>query len=182
VVVVGERRSRLNRVDTDDGPAQALFVRPDFRGEVRQGRLVPQLPSQLFACRFELATLAANATWPGVLPQSVNHRAPDTTFCERLELDTARLVETMRSVDEPNDTVLDKISDVDRVGHRGRDTSSELFYERDTGNNARILRTCLGAHECDLRRHVRQRRYQGDESARIPVQPRDEFTCKLLCP
>ena len=100
---------------------------------------MPQLPSQLFARCFELATLASNATWPGVLSQSVNHRAPDATFSERLELDSARLVETMRGVDEPNDTVLDKISDVDRVGHRGRDTSSELFYERDTGNNARIL-------------------------------------------
>jgi len=180
VIVVRQRRGRLNRVDADDGPAKAFFVGPDFRGEVRQGRLVAQLPSQFLTCRFELAALAANATWPGVLPQSVNHRAPDATFSERLELDSARLVETMRGVDEPNDTVLDKISDVDRVGHRGRDTSSELFYERDTGNNARILRNCLGAHECDLRRHVRQPRYQRGESTRIPVQQRDEAACKLL--
>jgi hypothetical protein len=141
---------------------------------------VSKLASKFFTSRFELATLAANATWPGVLAKSVDHRTPDATFSERLELDTARLVETMRSVDEPYDTVLDEISDVDRVGHRGRDTSGELFYERDAGNNARILRTCLGAHECDLRRHVRQPRYQGGESTRIPVQRRDRFRCKLL--
>jgi len=142
---------------------------------------VPKLASKFFASRFELATLAANATWPGVLAKSVDHRAPDATFRERLELDAARLVETMRSVDEPYDTVLNEISDVDRVGHRGRDTSGELFYERNAGNNARILRNCLGAHECDLRRHVRQPRYQRDESTRIPVQLRAAVTCKLLC-
>ncbi|HVQ17208.1 MAG TPA: hypothetical protein VMS40_26570 [Vicinamibacterales bacterium] len=181
MIVVGERRGRLNCVDADDGPTKALFVGPDLRGEVGQGRLVPQLPSQLFTCRFELAALAANATWPGVLTQRVNHCAPDATFGERLEFDTARLVETMRGVDEPNDTVLDKISDVDRVGHRGRDTSSELFYERNAVDNARILRNCLGAHECDLRRHVRQLRYQRGESTRIPVQLRDEGTCNSLC-
>src|SRR5262245_55343444 len=110
MVVVGKRRRRLNRVDTDDGPAKALFVRPDLRGEIRERGFVPKLPAKLLTRRFELAALAANATWPGVLPQSVNHCAPDSTFSERLEFDTARLVETMRSVDEPNDTVLDKIS------------------------------------------------------------------------
>jgi hypothetical protein len=124
---------------------------------------MPQLASQLFSGGFELAALSAHSSWPSVLAQSVDHGSPDTTFSERLELDTARLVKPVRSVDEPNDTILDKISNVNRVGHRGRDTSSELFYERNTGNNARILRTNLGAHECDLRRHVRQPRYQGGE-------------------
>jgi hypothetical protein len=47
-----------------------------------------------------------------------------------------------------------------------------LFYKRNAGNNARILGTNLGAHECDLRRHVRQPRYQRGESAGIPVQLR----------
>ena len=42
--------------------------------------------------------------------------------------------------------------------------------------------TNLGAHECDLRRHVRQPRYQRDESARIPVQSRDATRSKSLFP
>ena len=143
VFVVGERRGRFDGVDADDGAAQALFVGPDFGGKVGQRRLVPKLAAQLFASRFELAALAANAARPGVLAQSVDHRAPDATFGERLELDAARLVEAMRCVDEPDDAVLDEIADVDRVGHRGRDASGELFDERNAGDDARILSTLV---------------------------------------
>jgi hypothetical protein len=142
---------------------------------------VAKLASKLFARSLELPTLAADAAGPGILAQSVNHGSPNATFGERLELDTAPLIKPVRCVDEPYDTILDKISDVDRVGHRGRNTSGKLLYEGNAGNNARILRNNLGAHECDLRRHVRQLRYQPGESARIPVQSCDVGCSKLLC-
>ena len=117
---------------------------PDLRGEIRQRRLAPQLASQLFASRLELATLAANATWPGILAQRVDHRAADAPFGERLELDPARLVETVRRVDQPDDAVLNEVADVDRVGHRGRHPPSELLDERKAGNDAGILFTGRG--------------------------------------
>jgi hypothetical protein len=100
---------------------------------------VPQLTSQFLASGFELAALTTDPARPGVLAQSVDHGSPYATFGKRLEFDAARLIEPVRCVDEPNDTVLDKISDVDRVGHRGRNTSGELFYKGNAGNNARIL-------------------------------------------
>ena len=139
-----------------------------------------KLASELFARGLKLPALAANASRPSILAQSVDHGSPNSTFGERLELDTAPLVKPVRCVDEPYNTILDKISDVDRVGHRGRNTSGKLFYEGNTGNNARMLRNNLGAHECDLRRHVRQPRYQHGESTRIPVQSRDVSRSKLL--
>ena len=97
-----------------------------------------QFPSELLACRFELAALAAHAAWPGVLPKGVDHRAPDPTFGERLELDAARLVEAVRRVNQTDDTILDKIPNVDGMGHRGCDATGKLFDERETGCNARI--------------------------------------------
>jgi len=178
VFVIGQGGSRLNRVDANDGSTEALLVGADLCREICQGRFVSQFPSQLLARGFELPALPANSSRPGILTQRVNHGSPNTTFSKRLELDAARLVKPVRCVDEPNHTILDKISNVDRVGHRGRNTSGELFYKGNAGNNARILRTNLGAHECDLRRHVRQPRYQRDESTRIPVQRREEFCSK----
>jgi len=178
VFVVGQGRSRLNRIDSNDRSAKALFVGTHFGREICQRRFVTQLAPQLLAGGFELPSLAANPSRPGILAQSVNHGSPDATFSERLELDAAPLVEPVRCVDEPNHTILDKISNIDRVGHRGRNTSGELFYKGNAGNNARILRTNLGAHACDLRRHVRQPRYQRDESTRIAVQRRDGIRSK----
>jgi hypothetical protein len=139
VFVVGQGRSRFNRVDPDDRSTEALLVGSDLRGEIRQGWFVSQFPAQLLASGFEFPALPADSTRPGVLAQSVDHGSPDSTFSERLELDAARLVKPVRCVDEPNHTILDKISNVDRVGHRGRDTSGELFYKGNAGNNARIL-------------------------------------------
>jgi len=53
----------------------------------------------LLARRFEFTPLPADASRPRVLAQRVDHRAADTTFGERLELDPARFVEAVRRVD-----------------------------------------------------------------------------------
>jgi hypothetical protein len=65
--------------------------------------------------------------------------------------------------------------------HGRRNTSGELFYERDTGNNAWIFRANLGAHvKSNLRPLIRQRRYHAGESTRIPMQRRDSTVYKCL--
>ena len=136
---------------------EALLVGAHLRGQVGQRRLVAELAAQLLAGGFELAPLAAHAARPGVLAQGVDHRAPDPTLGECLELDAARLVEPVRRVDQADDAVLNEIADVDRVGHRGGDATGKLLDERETGCDARTDCTlALGAHECDLRRQVRQ--------------------------
>ena len=42
VLVVGQRRGRLDRVDANDGSAEALFVGPDLGGKIGQRRFVTQ--------------------------------------------------------------------------------------------------------------------------------------------
>ena len=106
--------------------------------------------------------------------------APDPTLGKCLELDAARLVEPMRRVNQADDTILNEIADVDGMGHRGCNATGKLLDERETGSNARIDRTTLGAHECDLRRQVRQLQYQPLESAGIAVQPRVVSSPKWL--
>ena len=113
MLVVRQRRGRLDGVDADDGAAEALLVGADLRGEVGERRLAAELAAQLLARRLELAALAANAARPGVLAQRVDHRAADPPLGEGLELDAARLVEAVRGVDQTDDPVLDEIADVD---------------------------------------------------------------------
>jgi len=74
---------------------------------------VTELPSKLLAGGLELAPLAADATWPGILAESIDHRAPDTTFGERFELDAARLVEAVGCVNQTDDAVLNEIPNID---------------------------------------------------------------------
>jgi len=142
-----------------------------------------KLTAELLAGRLELAPLPAHAARPGVLAEGVDHRTPDATFRERLELDASRFVEAMRRVNQTDDAVLDEVPDVDGMGHRGGDATGKLLNERKTGCDARVDRyraLALGAHECDLRRQVRQRRYQLVESTGIAVQPRARATPKWL--
>jgi len=153
---------RFNRVDADDGAAEALLVRSHLGGEVGERRLASELAPQLLARRFELTPLAADAARPRVLAQRVDHGAADAAFGKGFELDPARLVETMRCVNQSNDPVLDEIADVDRVGHGRRYSASKLLDKRKAGNDAGILfdRTLARAHVCDLRTSNRQRVYQ----------------------
>jgi hypothetical protein len=91
---------------------------------------VAQFSTQLHTSGFGLAALTTDAARPGVLQEGINHRAPNTTFGERLELDPARLVEAVGCVNQTNDAVLDEIPNVDGMGHRGGNATGKLFDER----------------------------------------------------
>jgi len=93
----------------------------------------------LLARGFELAPLAADAARPRVLAERVDHGTANAAFGKGFELDSARLVEALRGVDQSNDPVLDEIADVNRVGHGRRYPASKLLDERKTGYDARIL-------------------------------------------
>src|SRR5215475_8524683 len=66
------------------------------------------------------------------------------------------------------------------MGHRRCDATGQLLHEGDASDDPRVVRTDLGAHECDLRRQVRQPEYQLMESAGITVKPRAGISPKLL--
>jgi hypothetical protein len=91
---------------------------------------MPQLPSKLLTSGLELSPLPANAAWPGILPEGIDHRAADTTFGERLELDASRLVEAVGCVNQTDDAILDEIPNIDGMGHRGCDATGKLLDER----------------------------------------------------
>ena len=143
-----ERRGRLDGVDADDRPAQALFVRAHLGGQLGVRRLVAQLAPQRLARRVELAPLAADAARPGVAPERVDHRAAHAALGKGFELDAATFVEPVRGIDQADDAVLDEIADVDRVRHRGRHAARERFDERDPRDDPAILMggNRLGAH------------------------------------
>jgi len=147
IVGIGQRGGRLDRVDPNDGASELLLVRSHLRGEVCQRRFAAELATERFARTLELATLPAHPTRPGVLPQCVNHRAPDAALGEGLELDAARLVEPVRRVDQPDHSVLHQVADVDGVRHRGRDTAGKLLDERKAGDYAGVLGGELREHE-----------------------------------
>ncbi len=86
---------------------------PDLGGQVGQRRLAPEFAAQFLAGGLELTALTADAARPGVLAQRVDHRATDATLGKRFELDTARLVEAVRGIDETDDAVLDEIANID---------------------------------------------------------------------
>ena len=92
---------------------EALFVGTHLGGEVGQRRLAPEFAAQFLAGGLELTPLTADAARPGVLAQRVDHRATDATLGKRFELDTARLVEAVRGIDEADDAVLDEIANID---------------------------------------------------------------------
>jgi len=91
---------------------------------------VSERRTQLLAGRFELATDAANTARPRILAQRVDHRAADTPLGEGLELDAARIVETMRGIDQADHTVLDEVAEVNRMRHGRRHAPRERFNER----------------------------------------------------
>ena len=144
----GERRRGFDGVDADDGAAQALFVGADLRGQVRKRRFVAQLAAQRLARRLELASHAANAPRPRVTAKRVDHRASNAPFGEGLKLDASCLVESMGGVDQSDHAVLNKVSHVNRVGHRRRHAACESFHEGQSVNDATALsgRHWLGAH------------------------------------
>jgi len=160
VIVVGQRRGRLDGVDADDRATQPLLVGTHLGGQVCERRFASVLAPQRFTRRLELASLAPHATWPGILTQGVNHRTADAPLGERLELDAALLIETARRINETDDAVLDEVADINRMWHRRRDTPGKLLDEGDAEKNARVFLGTLRAHGCNLQRSVTQRGYQ----------------------
>ena len=143
-----QRRGRFDGVDSDDRAVEPLLVVANFGREIGERRFVPQLATQGLARRVELAALAAHATRPRVPPQCVDHRAADSAFRERLELDATLFVEAVRRVDQPKDPVLHEISDIDRIRHRRRHPPSQGLNEGKTGDDSAVLMSGdgLGTH------------------------------------
>jgi len=145
-----QRRGGLDGVDADDRAAQPLLVGSNLRGQVGQRRLAAQLAAQLLARGLELTTLAAHAPRPGVLAECVNHGATHPPLGEGLELDAPVLIEAVGRVDEPNDAVLHKVADIDRMRHGGRHPAGKGLDERQTGDDAMTLRRCGERHGVSL--------------------------------
>jgi len=89
-----------------------------------------QFSPQLFTSGLELAPLTTDPTRPGVFAESIDHRAPDTTFGERLELDPSRLVEAVGCVNQTDDAILDEVPNIDGMGHCGCNATGKLLDER----------------------------------------------------
>jgi len=93
---------------------------------------VPQAGAQFLARGFQLAPDAPHAARPGVLAQRVDHRAANATLGERLELDAARVIKTMRRVDQPDDAVLHQVAEIDRMRHGRRHSTRERLNKRQS--------------------------------------------------
>ena len=173
VLTAGERRSRFDGVDADNGPAQALFVGSDAGGEVGQRGLASQLAAQRLAGGIELAALTADAARPGVAAQRIDHGAADAALRKGFELDSAILVEAVRGVDQAQDSVLHEITDVNRIRHRGGHAARERFNERKAGNDTTVLTGSNGldAHLVSLSAEFRSRgcRRMRDIATAIPT-------------
>jgi len=180
VIVIGDRRSGLNGLDADDRAAQPLFVRAHLCGEIRQRRLATVLAPQRFARGLKLAPLAPHTARPGVLAQGINHRAADTTLSKRLELDAAAFIEATGRVDEPDDAILHKIPNINRVRHRRGDTTGELFDKRNAGHDKRIFLITLRTHGHNLRSALTQRGYQPVKRAAVTAQFRHRKVRNIL--
>ncbi|OFW01406.1 MAG: hypothetical protein A3I61_18240 [Acidobacteria bacterium RIFCSPLOWO2_02_FULL_68_18] len=160
-----QRRGRLDGVDPDDGPAEALLVGPDPGREIRQRRLASQLTPELLARRLELAPLPAHPARPGILAQRVDHGPAHAPLGKRLELDAPGVVEPARRVDEADHSVLDEVSDVNRMRHRRGNAAGELLHERNRSNHARVNSSGRGAHQGTSGVSVWQLEYQAVQAS-----------------
>jgi hypothetical protein len=93
----------------------------------------------LLARGFELAALPADTARPRILAESIDHRPANPALRKRFKLDPARFVETLGGVDQADNTVLDEVTDIDRMGHGCCHAASKLFNERDARDHSRIL-------------------------------------------
>jgi len=113
-MIVGSKgRSRLDCIDSHDGAPESFFVGTQLCGQVGQGRLASELAPELLPGGLELPALTPDAARPCILAERVDHRATNSTLGKRLELDAASLVKAVSCVDEADDSILDKIADVD---------------------------------------------------------------------
>jgi len=150
VVVIGQRRGGFDRVDAHDRPTEALLVGTQLIGQVGERRLVTEFPPQLLTGCFELPPLPPHPPRPCVLAQGIDHRTANPALGKRLELDATGFVEPVGRIDQPDDSVLDEVTDVDRMGHCRGDATGELLDERYTRNHTRVLIAVqLGAAHLD---------------------------------
>ncbi|HEX2495073.1 MAG TPA: hypothetical protein VHK24_14975 [Steroidobacter sp.] len=112
IVATGEWRGGLDRVDANDGFSESLLVRADRLREVGQRWFMPQRQSQLFACGLELPADPTHAAWPGIFPQSVDHRTAHPALGEGFEFDAALFIKALGGIDEADYAVLDEIAQV----------------------------------------------------------------------
>src|SRR5262249_2616518 len=120
-----------------------------------------QLAAQRFARSIELPALTPDTARPRVTAQRVDHGAADAALCESLKLNAAVFVETVRGVDQPEHSVLDKVADINGIRHRCRHPAGQRFDERQAGNHTTVLTggSRLGAHpEISLPRGFRRLR------------------------
>jgi hypothetical protein len=143
-----QRRGGFDGVNPENRPTQPLFVRSHLGGKFSVRRLVAELTAERFARRVELASLAADAARPGIAPEGVDHGAAHPALGKCFELDAAVFVEPVRGVDEPDDAVLDEVTDIDRIRHGRRHTAREGFDKRDPRDDPASLigSNGMGAH------------------------------------
>ena len=80
--------------------------------------------------RLDFAGPAAHGSWnPVERAQPIEHGATDAWHGERLELHTARLVESLDRIDETKDACTDQIAGIDAVGQTGSDTTGNELDE-----------------------------------------------------
>jgi len=161
-------------MDPDDGAAEPLLVGADLGGEIRERGLAAVFPAQLLTSGLYLPTLPANAARPRVLAERIDHGPTHTPLGKRLELDAATFVETLCRVDETDDPVLDKIADVDRVGHGRGNAAGQLLDKGDTCNDSRILCGAMGAHDRHLGTRIAQLGYHTAEPVLSSPRADDE--------
>jgi len=162
-----QHRRRLDRADADDGAAETRFVGADAGRKIGQRRLGAGLAAEGLARGLELAALAADAARPGVLAQRVDHRPADAALGEGLELDPARVVVAVRGVDQADHAVLDEVSQVDGVRHRGGHPARDGLDEREARDDA-VLR----GHGFEVR--VDHRRLQALTANEAPIAARPQ--------
>jgi len=104
--------------------------------------------------------LPADAAWPGIFPQRVDHRPANAPLGKGLELDAAGFVKAVGGINQPDNPVLDQVADVNRLRHRRRHAARELFHEGNRGYYSSFHFATREAHALSSGAPVSQREYQ----------------------
>jgi len=112
---------------------------------------VTEGPTQLLPGRLQLAPDAAHAAWPCILAQRVDHRSANAALRERLELDSPRVIEAVRGIDQADHAVLHQVAQVDRVWHGGGHAAGQSLHKGNAGFNAWVGNVSRRGHLMNLR-------------------------------
>jgi hypothetical protein len=58
---------------------------------------------------------------------------------ECFEFNAARFIKAVRSIDQADDAVLDEVTNINRMRHRGSHSSCERLHKGKTSNNSTAL-------------------------------------------